>query len=145
MKCRRVLREDTRVRGTRHQGGTHGENSSGYSSGSIDRLGVDTIFSFPGDGINRLFEALRQRKDKLRYVQVRHEEAAAFAACGYAEYAGRLGVSMATSGPGDIHLLNGLYDAKEPSKNYFHIRLLAIIPRDRSARSSNSISDRPRV
>src|SRR4051812_13833483 len=81
----------------------------------IERLldwGVDTIFSLPGDGINGIFEALRTRKDKLRYVQVRHEEAAAFAACGYAKYTGKLGVCMATSGPGGIHLLNGLYDAK---------------------------------
>jgi pyruvate dehydrogenase (quinone) len=81
----------------------------------LDRLigwGVDTIFSLPGDGINGLFESLRVRKDKLRYIQVRHEEAAAFAACGYAKYTGRLGVCMATSGPGGIHLLNGLYDAK---------------------------------
>jgi pyruvate dehydrogenase (quinone) len=73
---------------------------------------VDTIFSFPGDGINGIFEALRTRQDKLRYVQVRHEEAAAFAACGYAKFTGRLGVCLATSGPGGIHLLNGLYDAK---------------------------------
>jgi pyruvate dehydrogenase (quinone) len=81
----------------------------------LDRLidwGVDTIFGLPGDGINGLFEAFRQRQDKLRFVQVRHEEAAAFAACGYAKYGGRLGVCMATSGPGGIHLLNGLYDAK---------------------------------
>lgn len=81
----------------------------------LDRLidwGVDTIFSLPGDGINGLFEAFRTRQGKLRYVQVRHEEAAAFAACGYAKYAGRLGVCMATSGPGGVHLLNGLYDAK---------------------------------
>ena len=81
----------------------------------LDRLidwGVDTIFSFPGDGINGIFESFRKRQDKLRYIQVRHEEAAAFAACGYAKYAGRLGVCMATSGPGGIHLLNGLYDAK---------------------------------
>jgi pyruvate dehydrogenase (quinone) len=80
----------------------------------LDRLidwGVDTIFSLPGDGINGIFEAWRQRKDKIRFVQVRHEEAAAFAACGYAKYGNRLGVCMATSGPGGIHLLNGLYDA----------------------------------
>jgi pyruvate dehydrogenase (quinone) len=81
----------------------------------IDRLigwGVKVIFSLPGDGINGLFEALRTHKDELKYIQVRHEEAAAFAACGYAKYAGGLGVCMATSGPGGIHLLNGLYDAK---------------------------------
>src|SRR5438093_8810945 len=81
----------------------------------IDRLidwGVNTLFSLPGDGINGIFEALRTRQDRIRFVQVRHEEAAAFAACGYAKYTGRLGVCMATSGPGGIHLLNGLYDAK---------------------------------
>src|SRR5215831_8666907 len=81
----------------------------------IERLiswGVDTVFGLPGDGINGLFEALRTHQDQLRFIQVRHEEAAAFAACGYAKYTGRLGVCIATSGPGGIHLLNGLYDAK---------------------------------
>ncbi|HKV83769.1 MAG TPA: thiamine pyrophosphate-dependent enzyme [Ktedonobacterales bacterium] len=74
--------------------------------------GVDTIFGLPGDGINGLFEALRTHKDKIKFIQVRHEEAAAFAACSYAKFTGRLGVCLATSGPGAIHLLNGLYDAK---------------------------------
>ena len=81
----------------------------------VDRLiewGVDTIFGLPGDGVNGIFEALRQRQDKIRFIQVRHEESAAFAACGYAKYTGRLGVCLATSGPGGVHLLNGLYDAK---------------------------------
>ncbi|HEY9228049.1 MAG TPA: thiamine pyrophosphate-binding protein, partial [Gemmatimonadaceae bacterium] len=81
----------------------------------IERLiawGVDTIFGLPGDGINGLFEALRTHQKELTFIQVRHEEAAAFAACGYAKYTGRLGVCLATSGPGGIHLLNGLYDAK---------------------------------
>src|SRR5919206_4797951 len=81
----------------------------------VERLiawGVDTIFGLPGDGINSLMEALRTHQERLRFVQVRHEEAAAFAACGYAKYSGRLGVCLATSGPGGIHLLNGLYDAK---------------------------------
>src|SRR5947208_14988165 len=81
----------------------------------IERLldwGVDTVFSLPGEGINGILEAWRENQDKLKYIQVRHEEAAAFAACGYAKYTGRLGVCMATSGPGGIHLLNGLYDAK---------------------------------
>ena len=80
----------------------------------VERLidwGVDTIFGFPGDGINGIFEAPTHHK-KLKFIQVRHEEAAAFAACGYAKYSGRLGVCLATSGPGGIHLLNGLYDAK---------------------------------
>ena len=74
--------------------------------------GVDTIFGFPGDGVDGLFESLRTHQDKLKFIQVRHEEAAAFAALGYSKYTGRLGVCVATSGPGGIHLLNGLYDAK---------------------------------
>src|SRR4051794_14550635 len=74
--------------------------------------GVDTIFGIPGDGINGLMESLRKEKDKIRFIQTRHEEAAAFMACGYAKFTGRLGVCIATSGPGGIHLLNGLYDAK---------------------------------
>jgi len=73
---------------------------------------VDTIFGFPGDGVNGIFEALRTRQKQITFIQVRHEEAAAFAACGYAKYTGRLGVCLATSGPGGVHLLNGLYDAK---------------------------------
>jgi len=74
--------------------------------------GVDTIFGIPGDGINGVFEALRKRQDDIRFIQVRHEEAAAYAACAYAKFTGRLGVCVATSGPGGIHLLNGIYDAK---------------------------------
>jgi pyruvate dehydrogenase (quinone) len=73
---------------------------------------VDTIFGIPGDGINGIIEALRARQDRIRFIQVRHEEAAAFNACAYAKWTGRLGVCLATSGPGGIHLLNGLYDAK---------------------------------
>src|SRR5438045_792786 len=81
----------------------------------VERLidwGVEVIFGLPGDGVDGMFEALRTHRDKLKFIQVRHEEAAAFAACGYAKYTGRLGVCIATSGPGGIHLLNGLYDAK---------------------------------
>src|SRR5437773_5958582 len=74
--------------------------------------GVDTIFGLPGDGINGIMEALRVRQEKVRFIQVRHEESAAFMACAYAKYTGKLGVCLATSGPGGIHLLNGLYDAK---------------------------------
>lgn len=73
---------------------------------------VEVIFGLPGDGINGFMEALRRRKDKIRFVLVRHEESAAFMACVYAKYTGRLGACVATSGPGAIHLLNGLYDAK---------------------------------
>jgi pyruvate dehydrogenase (quinone)/pyruvate oxidase len=73
---------------------------------------VEVVFGLPGDGINGIMEALRTRKEKIRFIQVRHEEAAAFMACGYAKFTCRLGVCLATSGPGGIHLLNGLYDAK---------------------------------
>ncbi|ALI35525.1 Putative thiamine pyrophosphate-containing protein YdaP [Candidatus Nitrosocosmicus oleophilus] len=73
---------------------------------------VDVIFGLPGDGINGFIEALRLRQNKIRFILVRHEESAAFMACAYAKYTGRLGVCVATSGPGAIHLLNGLYDAK---------------------------------
>src|SRR2546422_10506644 len=79
---------------------------------TIQDWGVDVVFGLPGDSINGLMEALRKRRDQIRFVQVRHEEAAALAACGYAKFTGRLGVCLATSGPGGIHLLNGLYDAK---------------------------------
>src|SRR5579872_4965657 len=74
--------------------------------------GVEVVFGLPGDGINGIMESLRTRQDKIRFIQVRHEEAAAFMACGYAKFTGKLGVCLATSGPGGIHLLNGLYDAK---------------------------------
>jgi pyruvate dehydrogenase (quinone) len=76
---------------------------------------VDTIFGLPGDGINGFMEALRTRQDKIRFVLVRHEESAAFMACAYSKYTGKLGACVATSGPGAIHLLNGLYDAKSDS------------------------------
>jgi pyruvate dehydrogenase (quinone) len=81
----------------------------------VERLiawGVDTVFGLPGDGINGVMEALRKQQDKIRFIHVRHEESAAFMACAYAKFTGRLGVCLATSGPGGIHLLNGLYDAK---------------------------------
>src|SRR5213083_966648 len=79
---------------------------------SLHDWGVDTIFGLPGDGINGIMEALRTRKDKVRFIHVRHEESAAFMACGYAKFTGRLGVCLATRGHGGLHLLNGLYDAK---------------------------------
>jgi pyruvate dehydrogenase (quinone)/pyruvate oxidase len=79
---------------------------------SLIDWGIDTIFGMPGDGINGIVEALRKKQEQIRFVQVRHEEAAALMACAYAKWTGRLGVCLATSGPGGIHLLNGLYDAK---------------------------------
>src|ERR1700751_2361508 len=74
--------------------------------------GVEVVFGLPGDGINGIMESLRTHEGKIRFIQVRHEESAAFMACGYAKFTGRLGVCFATSGPGAIHLLNGLYDAQ---------------------------------
>lgn len=81
---------------------------------TVMEWGVDTIFGIPGDGINGIIEVIRKREEekKLRFIQVRHEEAAAFMACAHAKFTGKLGCCLATSGPGGIHLLNGLYDAK---------------------------------
>jgi pyruvate dehydrogenase (quinone) len=81
----------------------------------VERLadwGVDTVFGLPGDGVNGIMEGLRRHRDRIRFVLVQHEEAAALMATGYAKSTGRLGVCLATSGPGGIHLLNGLYDAR---------------------------------
>src|SRR3954465_8820121 len=81
----------------------------------LDRLeawGVKRLYGYPGDGINGLFGALNQAGDRFEFVQARHEEMAAFMACAHAKYTGELGVCISTSGPGAIHLLNGLYDAK---------------------------------
>ena len=79
---------------------------------TIRAWGVDVVFGLPGDGINGVMEALRKAREHVRFIQVRHEESAAFMACAYAKHTGRLGCCLATSGPGGIHLLNGLYDAK---------------------------------
>jgi pyruvate dehydrogenase (quinone) len=74
--------------------------------------GVEIIFGLPGDGINGIVEALRTRQDRLRFIVARHEQAAAFMACAYAKWTGKLGCCLATTGPGGVNLLNGLYDAK---------------------------------
>src|SRR5947209_19658188 len=90
----------------------------------ISRLadwGVDTVFGIPGDGINGIMEGLRRNADRVRFVLVHHEEAAAFMATAYAKATGKIGVCLATSGPGGIHLANGLYDAKLD-----HVPVLAI-------------------
>ncbi|MDA8219918.1 MAG: thiamine pyrophosphate-binding protein, partial [Dehalococcoidales bacterium] len=93
---------------------TLGERPKTASDTLVEALtewGVDTIFGIPGDGVDGVIEALRRARDKIRFIHVRHEEGAAFAACAYAKFTGKLGVCVATSGPGGIHLLNGLYDA----------------------------------
>ncbi len=86
--------------------------ASDYLCERLIEWGVSTIYGFPGDGINGILGALHRHQDGLRFVQTRHEEMAAFMACGHAKYTGEVGVCTATSGPGAIHLLNGLYDAK---------------------------------
>jgi pyruvate dehydrogenase (quinone) len=78
----------------------------------LSQWGVKRLFGFPGDGINGIMGALNRHQDLIDFVQVRHEEMAAFMACAHAKFTGEVGVCLATSGPGAIHLLNGLYDAK---------------------------------
>jgi pyruvate dehydrogenase (quinone) len=87
-------------------------NASDVLVESLLDWGVEVIFGLPGDGINGFVDALRTHKSRIRYIHVRHEETAAMAACGYAKMTGKLGVCFATTGPGAIHLMNGLYDAK---------------------------------
>jgi pyruvate dehydrogenase (quinone) len=82
---------------------------------TLIRWEVEFVFGIVGDGINSIIEALRKRQDKIRFIAVRHEEAAAFMASGYAKHTGKLGVCLATTGPGAVHLMNGLYDAKMDS------------------------------
>ncbi|MEU4247956.1 thiamine pyrophosphate-requiring protein [Amycolatopsis sp. NPDC026612] len=84
--------------------------------------GVDQVFAYPGDGINGIVASFGKADDQPRFVQARHEEMAAFSAVGYAKFSGKVGVCMATSGPGAIHLLNGLYDAKLD-----HVPVVAIV------------------
>ena len=79
---------------------------------SLIDWGVNIVFGLPGDGVNGIMEALRTRQDQIRFIQARHEEAASFMACAYAKWTGRIGCCLATTGPGGVHLLNGLYDAK---------------------------------
>src|SRR3954464_11335064 len=91
----------------------------------LERLrewGVEKVFGYPGDGINGLLAAWGRAGDQPRFIQSRHEEMSAFEAVGYAKFSGRIGVCAATSGPGAIHLLNGLYDAKLD-----HVPVLAIV------------------
>ncbi len=78
----------------------------------LSEWGISRIYGYPGDGINGLLGALDRASDRMQFVQARHEELAAFMACAHAKFTGEVGVCMATSGPGAIHLLNGLYDAK---------------------------------
>src|SRR3954463_24629 len=78
----------------------------------LQKWGVKRIFGYPGDGINGIVSAIGRASEKIQFIQARHEEEAAFMASGHAKLTGEVGVCLATSGPGAIHLLNGLYDAK---------------------------------
>jgi pyruvate dehydrogenase (quinone) len=88
------------------------ENTAVFMLNRLHEWGIDRIYGYPGDGINGLLGAFHEVGDKVEFVQMRHEEIASFAACAHAKLTGEVGVCMATSGPGAIHLMNGLYDAK---------------------------------
>src|SRR5213078_926768 len=99
--------------------GTWGARSEGMAQTVSDHIiqrlyawGVRMIYGYPGDGINGLMGAIERSEGRIRFLQPRHEASAAFMACGHAKFTGQIGVCMATSGPGAIHLLNGLYDAQ---------------------------------
>ncbi len=98
------------------------ESVSDFFWQRMHEWGIRRIYGYPGDGINGLIGALARAQDKLDFVQVRHEELAAFMACAHAKFTGEVGVCLATSGPGAIHLLNGLYDARLD-----HMPVLAIV------------------
>src|SRR2546421_11670883 len=88
------------------------ETTSDFLIRRITDWGIRRIYGYPGDGINGIIGAIDRAGDAINYVQVRHEEMAAFMACAHAKFTGEVGICLATSGPGAIHLLNGLYDAK---------------------------------
>ncbi len=99
-----------------------GETCGDFLIRRLSDWGVSRIYGYPGDGINGILGALERATDRISFVQVRHEEMAAFMACAHAKFTGEVGVCLATSGPGAIHLLNGLYDAKMD-----HAPVLAIV------------------
>jgi pyruvate dehydrogenase (quinone) len=98
------------------------QNVGDYLLARLREWGVEYVFAYPGDGINGIVTAFGKADNQPRFVQARHEEMAALAAVGYAKFSGRVGVCLATSGPGAIHLLNGLYDAKLD-----HVPVVAIV------------------
>jgi pyruvate dehydrogenase (quinone) len=109
------------------------EKTADFLLRRLHENGVRRIYGYPGDGINAIVGALERAKDSIEFVQVRHEEMAAFMACAHAKWTGEVGVCLATSGPGAIHLLNGLYDAKLD-----HAPVLAIVGQQaRSALGGN--------
>lgn len=114
-----------RENGRKEKGGAEGSPSFTVSDAIVERLaawGVRRIYGFPGDGINGVLGALRRAADRIEFIQVAHEEHAGMAACAHAKFTGELGVCLSTGGPGFIHMLNGMYDAKLD-----HMPLLAIV------------------
>ena len=103
----------------------------------LSEWGLSRVYGYPGDGVGGLDVALEKAKDRMEYVQVRHEEMAAFMASAHAKFTGQVGLCYATSGPGAIHLLNGLYDAKMD-----HVPVVALVGQRRAARSEPAISRR---
>src|SRR3569832_1858025 len=87
------------------------ETTSDFMVKRLQAWGIHRIYGYPGNGINGFLGALQRAGDKMQFIQTRHEEMAAFMACAHAKFTGEVGVCLATSGPGAIHLLNGLYDA----------------------------------
>src|SRR3989339_317548 len=92
-----------------------GESTSDFLIKRLHEWGIRRIYGYPGDGISGVMGALDRHKDKIEFIQARHEEEAAFMATGHAKFTGEVGVCIGTSGPGAIHLLNGLYDARKDS------------------------------
>src|ERR671936_1817999 len=88
------------------------ENIAAFILRRLREWGVTRVYGYPGDGINGILGAFHDLGDEIEFIQVRHEELASFMACAHAKLTGEVGVCLATSGPGAIHLLNGLYDAK---------------------------------
>src|SRR5207237_7472468 len=112
------------------------QNASDFLIRRITEWGISRIYGYPGDGINGIIGAIGRAGDAINYVQVRHEEMAAFMACAHYKFTGEVGICLATSGPGAIHLLNGLYDAKMD-----HASVVAIV--DQQARAAIGV-DYPR-
>ena len=107
----------------------------------LERLGawgVDRIYGYPGDGINGILGALARAEDRFEFIQAPHEEVAAFMACAHAKFTGRPGVCMATSGPGAIHLLNGLYDAASTTRRWSRSSASRSAPRSAATTSRRS-------
>src|SRR5213592_1997880 len=89
-----------------------GDTVSDFLLKRLSAWGIKRIYGYPGDGINGILGGLERNKELFEFVQIRHEEMAAFMATAHAKFTGEVGVCLATSGPGAIHLINGLYDAK---------------------------------